>query len=132
MKVRIKMTKRELNNMTKKLHENGINITESDLKHILTDNTKFLNYIINEARKTSTKNIEVKHPGILSIPKGKHFWNVGLKHYINLARKKGKGAVMRALLNLARWNKNKNPKIAARAQKIINALKRSRVWNNMK
>lgn len=132
MKVKIKMSKKELFNLTEKLQYKGINISEEDLKNILTNSNSFVKYLVNEAKKVSTKNIEVKHPGILNIPKGKHFWNVGLKHYIDIAKKRGKGAVMRALLNLARWNKNKNPKIAARAQRIIDALKRSRVWNNMK
>lgn len=77
---------------------------------------------------SSTKNIKVKNPGILEIPEGKHFWQMPLKHYIDLAKKKGRAAVMRALLNLFRWNKNKNPDISKKAKDIIDRLKNSPQW----
>ena len=75
--------------------------------------------------------IKVKHEGVLEIPKGKSFSTVGLKHYINLAKKKGKPAVMRGLLNLERWNKNKNPKLSEKARSIINRLKENSEWKKI-
>jgi hypothetical protein len=70
-----------------------------------------------------TTKIKVKHPGILSIPDDKNFWDMPIKHYKELIRKKGRAPVMRALLNLERWNKNKNPDISAKARKIIDSVK---------
>jgi hypothetical protein len=78
-----------------------------------------------------TKDIKATHPGILEIPEGKHFYNIGLDHYIKLAKKKGKGAIMKALCNLERWNKNDNPELSKKARKIIDALKKKKEWEEM-
>ena len=75
--------------------------------------------------------IKVKNPGILEIPEGAfNEWGVGklVKHFISLAKKKGKAAVMRAVVNLERWNKNDDPDIAKKARSVINALKESTDW----
>lgn len=90
--------------------------------------------LFNELLKlmeVDTTQIKVKHPGILEIPEGKHFWEMPLKHYINLAKKKGKAAIMRALLNLERWNKRKNPAISKKARAIINALEKNKAWQEL-
>jgi len=71
-----------------------------------------------------TTSIKVKNPGILEVPKGKHFDELPISHYIALEEKKGRAAVMRALLNLERWNSNNHPSTSASARKIINALKK--------
>jgi len=75
-----------------------------------------------------TEDIKVKHPGILDIPAGKKFYQMPLKHYIDLARRKGKAAIMRGLSNLARWNKSKAPDLASKARDIIDKLKGNGEW----
>jgi len=80
--------------------------------------------------ETSTTTIKIKHPGILNIPDNKYFWQMPLKHYINLAKEKGKKAIMTALLNLERWNKKKNPDISKKASNIIDKLKNNKDWQN--
>jgi hypothetical protein len=75
-----------------------------------------------------TKSIKATHPGILDLPDGKHFWQVPISHYVNLAKKKGKGAIMRALTNLERWNKNKEPEIAKKARALIDRLKANKQY----
>lgn len=82
--------------------------------------------IIIEAE--STKDIEVKHPGILEIPEGKNFDDMPLSHYINLGKKKGKKDIMAGLLNIERWNKNDDPDISKKARKIIDSLTDNKEW----
>lgn len=78
-----------------------------------------------------TKKIKVKNPGILSIPDGKHFYSVPLKHYIDLAKSKGKGPVMKALNNLVRWNKNDDPELSSKAKSIVDKLKDNPQWEKV-
>lgn len=75
-----------------------------------------------------TSEIKAEHPGLLELPEDKGFEEVSLSHYINLAKSKGRAAIMRGLLNLERWNKNKKPSISAKARKIINQLKKNEEW----
>jgi hypothetical protein len=79
-----------------------------------------LDNIMNEQ---DTQDIKVKHSGILDIPENKNFWDMPIKHFNDLMSKKGRAAIMRALTNLERWNKNKNPEISKKARKIIDAVK---------
>lgn len=80
---------------------------------------------------TTTQNISVSHPGLLQVPAGKKVWNLPLKHFIGLAKKKGKSAVMKGLLNLERWNKNKNPEISKKVRDIIDRLKNNKEWQEI-
>ena len=56
--------------------------------------------------------VEVKTPGILEIPEGKHITSLSLKDLKSLAQKKGRGAISRTLNNLVRWNEEKNPELS--------------------
>jgi hypothetical protein len=69
--------------------------------------------------------VEVEHEGILDIPEGKSFNDMPISHFKNLMGKKGRAPVMRALLNLERWNKDRAgyEHIAKHARKVIDALK---------
>jgi len=72
-----------------------------------------------------SKDIEVEHPGILEIPKGK-FLKTPVSHFENMIKKKGYGEVVKALMNLERWNKGKGEekeKIAKRARSVYNKIK---------
>ena len=80
---------------------------------------KFIDTVLNEE---DTSEIKVEHPDILELPEG-GFMKSGVEHYKKLVEKKGQAPVMRALLNLERWNKEKNPEIASHARKIIDAIK---------
>jgi len=79
----------------------------------------------------STGNIAPIHKGILKIPSDKQFWEMPMKHYINLGRKIGKVKVMRALNNLVRWNKNKHPGISAKAKHMVKKLEASGTWQDI-
>lgn len=79
----------------------------------------------------ATGNIAPIHKGILQIPSDKQFWEMPMKHYINLGRKIGKAKVMRALNNLVRWNENKHPNISAKARHMVKKLEASKVWQNI-
>ena len=81
---------------------------------------------VSEAKGTSK--IKVKHPGILAIPEGKSFSQMPLSHYVAIAKEKGKPAVMKALLNLWRWNKKKAPEVSAQAKSLIDKLKKNTAW----
>lgn len=72
--------------------------------------------------------IKAENPGILEVPEGKHFWDLPLKHFIELAKKKGKPAIARAINNIARWMKNKAPDVAAKARELMDRLKGNSEW----
>ncbi len=74
--------------------------------------------------KTSEKwkNFKITHENVLAIPKNKTFVKMPLSHFVNLAKKKGRALIVRALLNLERWNKTRNPAIAKHARAAINAI----------
>jgi len=80
--------------------------------------------LLTEARRRPKVKIVVKHPGILEVPEGKHFWQLPLKHYENLVKKHGYRAIARALTNLEVWNRRKHPEIASRARSILERLKK--------
>lgn len=54
---------------------------------------------------------KVKHPGILEIGED-GVMSKSPDYFIKLAKTKGKAPVVRALMNLYRWNKSKNPKLS--------------------
>ena len=80
-----------------------------------------IDYLL-ESKKPKVK-IKVKHPGELEVPEGKHFWQLPIKHYVNLAKRIGYAKVAKALTNLKVWNRKKHPDIAAKADKILTKLK---------
>jgi len=51
--------------------------------------------------------IKVENPGVLEVPEGKDVEKLPFSHFKNLAKKKGREKVVRALMNLYRWNKGK-------------------------
>jgi hypothetical protein len=67
-------------------------------------------------QEESVKNTKVTHPGILEVPEGKDVMTLGKNHFIKLAKKSGPGPIVKALLNLYRWNKNSNPKLSSWAK----------------
>jgi len=67
----------------------------------------------------SAVDVKVEHPGILEIPEGKSIKDMSLKHFQKIAKEKGRGAVSRALLNLVRWNKKKNPSLSKWARSML-------------
>lgn len=85
--------------------------------------------VVAEAGDTSK--IKVENPGVLEVPAEKKFSDLPLKHYIDLAKKKGRAAVMRALLNLWRWNKNRAKDVSTKAKGIIDQLKANAEWQGV-
>lgn len=67
--------------------------------------------------------IPVKHEGILEVPEGKNFWDLPLSHYKDLVKKHDWESISRALANLETWNKEDDPDIAKKANKIQNDLR---------
>lgn len=68
------------------------------------------------------KNIKVTNPGILEVPDGKNIMSLPVSHFVALAKKKGVGAIVKALLNLYRWNENDNPKLSKWAKSTQEAV----------
>ncbi len=79
-------------------------------------------------KESKIKDIKVKNPGLLNVPEGKKFWQLPLSHYVSLGKSKGKPAVMRALSNLARWNKKQAKPVSDRAKRIVDSLKKNKDW----
>lgn len=76
----------------------------------------------HNAKHTGKKRSKVKitsvHPGLLAVPPGKKVTQLPLKHFVKLAKRKGHAAISRGLVNLQRWNKNKNKKLSAWAKRM--------------
>ena len=66
--------------------------------------------------------IEVKNPGVLEVPEGKNVDDLPIKHFVELADRKGLGAVTKALNNLQVWNKKKNPSLSKWAGNMIDKV----------
>ena len=64
-------------------------------------------------KEEDTEDIKVEHPGILEVPEGKNVEDLGEEHFKALIKKKGWGAISRALMNLVRWNETKNPSLSS-------------------
>lgn len=85
----------------------------------------------NPAKKKPVK-IKVKRRGITGLPKGAwSTWPVTKlkKHFAALAKKKGAGTAMRAVMNIERFFKNTQPQISKKAGQVIEGLKRSREYH---
>ena len=75
-----------------------------------------------DATSEKWKKFEITHQNVLEIPKNKTFLKMPISHFVNLAKRKGRALIVRALLNLERWNKTKNPAIAKHARAAIKAI----------
>ena len=93
----------------------------------------FATGIYEKIRKDIKEKVEVKikNPKILEIPDNKNFYQMPLKHFISVAKRKSKGAVQKALVNLERFNKNKNPGVSKKASDIINKLKKNKEFQSI-
>lgn len=65
---------------------------------------------------------DITHPGILEVPEDKNVMDLSVDYFVKLAEKKGRGEIVRALMNLYRWNKNDNPKLSKWAKKTQEAV----------
>ena len=73
-------------------------------------------------QKGKWKGTGVKHPGVLEVPEGEDIESLSLSHFVNLAKKKGRSTIVKALMNLYRWNKNDDPKLSAWAKDMQEKL----------
>lgn len=76
---------------------------------------------LDEGRKKV--DVEVKNTGILEVPEGKSVDELPQSHFESLVDKKGYEAVIRALNNLAVWNKNNNKSLSSWAKGMMDNLK---------
>ena len=67
-------------------------------------------------------NVQAENEGILEVPEGKKVNELGLDHFVKLAKKKGLAPVAKALVNLERWNKDQNKELSAWAKDMIQKL----------
>lgn len=74
------------------------------------------------AEAEDVRDIEVEHPGILEVPEGQDVQDMGFDHFKSLVKKKGYAPISRALTNLHRWNKKKDPKLSSWADKMQDNL----------
>jgi len=79
----------------------------------------------------NTKDIKAKNPGIMEMPEGAwDRWSVKklVAHFTTMGKKKGKPETARAIMNIERWNKNRDPALSAKARSVMNVLKKSSGW----
>ena len=67
-------------------------------------------------------NIETENPGVLEVPEGKNVEDLPIKHFVDIANRKGLSTVTRALNNLQVWNKNKNKELSKWAGDMIDKV----------
>ena len=67
-------------------------------------------------------NIETENPGVLEVPEGKNVEDLPIKHFVDIANRKGLSTVTRALNNLQVWNKNKNKELSKWAGNMIDKV----------
>lgn len=77
---------------------------------------------LDEGRKKV--DVEVKNAGILEVPEGKSVDELPQSHFEYLIDKKGYEAIIRALNNLAVWNKNDNKSLSSWAKDMMDKLKK--------
>lgn len=77
---------------------------------------------LDEGRKKV--DVEVKNAGILEVPEGKSVDELPQSHFESLIDKKGYEAIIRALNNLAVWNKNDNKSLSSWAKDMMDKLKK--------
>jgi hypothetical protein len=63
-----------------------------------------------------TEDIKAEHEGVLSVPSDKKVTELGVEHFVERAKKVGRGKVVKALMNLYRWNKNNNQELSSWAK----------------
>lgn len=68
-------------------------------------------------------NIPIKHEGILEIPEDKTIRDLPISHFERLVKEKGYESIIRALNNLAVWNKNDDKDLSSTAKAIMDQLK---------
>ena len=71
---------------------------------------------------TEAVNIETENPGVLEVPEGKNVEDLPIKHFVDIANRKGLSTVTRALNNLQVWNKNKNKELSKWAGDMIDKV----------
>lgn len=75
-------------------------------------------------------NIETENPGVLEVPEGKNVEDLPIKHFVDIANRKGLSTVTRALNNLQVWNKNKNKELSKWAGNMLDKV--SKRFENQK
>jgi len=86
----------------------------------------------NALKEVDRPTVRAKVPSILQLPKGKSVSGLSVAHFVDLAKRKGAKAIMKALKNLEQWNKLRAPKTAKATRKIISRLERSTAWKKAK
>lgn len=86
------------------------------------DNIVYNIYVKEKDNMKEGVEIEVKHEGILEVPEGKNVEDLPIKHFVDLAKKKGLSKITKALNNLQVWNKKKNPSLSKWAGDMIDKV----------
>ena len=84
-------------------------------------------------KKSPASKIKAKNPGITDLPDGAwKEWSVGklVSHFKTQAKEDGKQAISRAVNNIARWNKKKDPSLSKKAKSVMEKL--SKAWDKEK
>lgn len=78
--------------------------------------------------------VKAKYSGVLGMPEGAwNTWSVSkiVSNAIEQAKKRGKSAISKAIVNLERWNKKQNPKLATKARQVLNSLSSNKAWEDI-
>lgn len=98
------------------------NLAENTYLHLLKDMVKPNKKVEIISEADDVEDIEVENPGILEVPEGKNVEDMGEDHFKSLIKKKGWEEISRALVNLDRWNKNRDKKLSNWADNMQSKL----------
>lgn len=101
---------------------------EKEMKKVKSSKNESLSTV--KTIKEQKADIEVENPGILEVPEGKNVEDLPIKHFVDIANRKGLSTVTRALNNLQVWNKNKNKSLSKWAGNMIDKV--SKRFENQK
>lgn len=75
--------------------------------------------------------VKAKYKGTLGMPEGAwDEWSIPqiVSHAIGEAKKRGKSAISKAIVNLVRWNKKQNPALSKKADAVLQQLSTDKGW----
>lgn len=77
-------------------------------------------------REDDTKDIKVVNPDIQNLPKNAwNEWSIEklASHFVSLAKDKGREEVSKSIMNIERWNSEKNPDLSKKARSVFEKYK---------
>jgi len=77
-------------------------------------------------KEADTEDIKVVNPDIESLPENAwNEWSIDklASHFVSQAKQKGREAISKSIMNIERWNSEKNPDLSKKARSVFEKYK---------